>query len=162
MLRLLLDTHAFIWWFSGDSRLSIPARRTIADETNEVLISAASAWEITTKHRLGKLPSAEALGPRYERCHRWAEFRGSANYRRTCRTRRSFAGSPSRPLRPDAHRPGADAQSRFHFKRITLRPVRRSSPLVNHAFQLEIERNSLLMREEGTRIAQLRPPFAAW
>ena len=60
-LRLLLDTHAFIWWFSGDSRLSIPARRTIADDSNNVLVSAAAAWEIATKYRLGKLPSAETL-----------------------------------------------------------------------------------------------------
>ncbi len=42
-------------------RLSETVYRTIADEANAVLISAASAWEITTKHRLGKLPNAEAL-----------------------------------------------------------------------------------------------------
>ncbi len=60
-MRLLLDTHAFIWWFSGDSRLSIPARQTIADDSNNILISAAAAWEIATKHRLDKLPSAGAL-----------------------------------------------------------------------------------------------------
>ena len=57
-MRLLLDTHAFLWWLNGSDRLSSPARGAIADESNEVLISAASAWEITTKHRLGKLPGA--------------------------------------------------------------------------------------------------------
>jgi PIN domain nuclease of toxin-antitoxin system len=41
--------------------LSPPARRAIEDEDNDVLISAASAWEIATKHRLGKLPGVEAL-----------------------------------------------------------------------------------------------------
>ena len=60
-MRLLLDTHAFIWWFAGSRQLSRSVRRAIADEENDVLISAASAWEIATKHRLGKLPSAEVL-----------------------------------------------------------------------------------------------------
>ena len=60
-MRLLLDTHAFLWWLAGSGRLSQPARRAIEDEANDVLISAASAWEIATKQRLGKLPGAEAL-----------------------------------------------------------------------------------------------------
>ena len=60
-MRLLLDTHAFIWWFSDSAKLPRPAHRLIADDSNDVLISAASAWEIATKHRLGKLPGAEAL-----------------------------------------------------------------------------------------------------
>jgi PIN domain nuclease of toxin-antitoxin system len=57
-LRLLLDTHAFLWWLAGSDRLSAPARRAIEDEGNDILISAASAWEIATKYRLGKLPGA--------------------------------------------------------------------------------------------------------
>ena len=60
-MRLLLDTHAFLWWLTDSPRLSEPARQAIAAETNEVLVSAASAWEITTKHRVGKLPNAEAV-----------------------------------------------------------------------------------------------------
>ena len=60
-MRLLLDTHAFIWWFAGSRQLSRSVRRAIADEGNDVLVSAASAWEVATKHRLGKLPSAEVL-----------------------------------------------------------------------------------------------------
>ena len=60
-MRLLLDTHAFLSWLSGSSRLSSRARRAIADESNEVSVSAASAWEITTKYRLGKLPGAEIV-----------------------------------------------------------------------------------------------------
>ena len=60
-MRLLLDTHAFLWWVIDDERLSQAARQAIADEENDVLISAASAWEITTKHRIGKLPAAEVL-----------------------------------------------------------------------------------------------------
>ena len=58
-MRLLLDTHAFLWWLAGSRRLSRSARQAIEDEANDVLVSAASAWEITTKHRLGKLPEAD-------------------------------------------------------------------------------------------------------
>jgi PIN domain nuclease of toxin-antitoxin system len=57
-VRLLLDTHAFLWWLDGDRRLSLKARRAIARETNTIVVSAASAWEITTKARIGKLPGA--------------------------------------------------------------------------------------------------------
>ena len=60
-MRLLLDTHAFLWWLSGSRRLSGAARRAVEDDTNDVVVSAASAWEIATKHRLGKLPGSEAL-----------------------------------------------------------------------------------------------------
>lgn len=61
-MRLLLDTHAFLWWYEGSSLLSSPARQAIEDEnSNEVLVSAASAWEITTKQRLGRLPGADPI-----------------------------------------------------------------------------------------------------
>jgi PIN domain nuclease of toxin-antitoxin system len=60
-VRLLLDTHAFLWWLAGDAALSIAARAAIADEDNDVFVSAATAWEITTKHRLGKLPGVAAI-----------------------------------------------------------------------------------------------------
>ena len=60
-MRLLLDTHTFLWWLAGSEHLSGPARSAIADETNDILVSAASAWEIATKYRLGKLPGAERV-----------------------------------------------------------------------------------------------------
>ena len=60
-MRLLLDTHAFLWWVINDDRLSQTAGQAIADDDNDVLISAASAWEITIKHRKGKLPEADPL-----------------------------------------------------------------------------------------------------
>lgn len=53
--RLLLDTHALLWWLTGDRQLSPAARAAIADPAAAVLVSAASAWEIATKIRLGKL-----------------------------------------------------------------------------------------------------------
>ncbi|HEX4158087.1 MAG TPA: type II toxin-antitoxin system VapC family toxin [Rhizomicrobium sp.] len=60
-MQLLLDTHAFLWWLAGDPQLSVAARKAIGGEDNTVFVSAASAWEITTKHRLGKLPGAGAV-----------------------------------------------------------------------------------------------------
>lgn len=57
-MRLLLDTHAFLWWLDGDRRLPGSIRRLIGDSANDVLVSAATVWEITTKARLGKLPGA--------------------------------------------------------------------------------------------------------
>lgn len=60
-MRLLLDTHTFIWWFAGNARLSVSARQAIADGDNEVLISAASVWETATKYRSRRLPDAEGL-----------------------------------------------------------------------------------------------------
>lgn len=58
MTPLLLDTHALLWWLDGDTRLPATARTAILDPARRVLVSAASAWEIGTKHRLGKLPGA--------------------------------------------------------------------------------------------------------
>ncbi len=55
-MRILLDTHALLWWLLDDPRLTKVARRAISPSAHQVLVSSASAWEIATKHRLGKLP----------------------------------------------------------------------------------------------------------
>lgn len=60
-MRLLLDTHTLLWWSANDRRLSAAARESIGLGSNEVLVSAASAWEIATKARNGKLKSVERL-----------------------------------------------------------------------------------------------------
>jgi PIN domain nuclease of toxin-antitoxin system len=65
-LRLLLDTHALIWWLAGDEALSRPAREAIADEVNSIAVSAASAMEIAAKFRIGKLPDAALLAQDFE------------------------------------------------------------------------------------------------
>jgi PIN domain nuclease of toxin-antitoxin system len=57
-VRLLLDTHTLLWWLDGDRRLSRRGRTAIGDADNVILVSAASAWELATKARLGKLPGA--------------------------------------------------------------------------------------------------------
>ena len=60
-MRALLDTHALLWWLSDDPALSRPARKFIAETKNSAIVSAASAWEIATKVRLGRLPTAADL-----------------------------------------------------------------------------------------------------
>jgi len=54
-MNYLLDTHALLWWWTDDPALPLGIRELIHDETHEILVSAASAWEIATKYRLGKL-----------------------------------------------------------------------------------------------------------
>lgn len=65
-MKLLLDTHALIWWLADDPALPEPAREGIAEAANEVFVSAASAMEVVTKHRLGKLPEAAELARDFE------------------------------------------------------------------------------------------------
>lgn len=61
MTALLLDTHAFIWWLAGHRSLSTAARTAITVPATPVYVSAASAWEIATKHRIGKLPGVASI-----------------------------------------------------------------------------------------------------
>ena len=66
-MRALLDTHAFLWWITDDDSLSSHARRVLGDGSNELFVSAASAWEIAIKIGLGKLPfpgEASSIIPR--------------------------------------------------------------------------------------------------
>ncbi len=65
-MTVLLDTHALLWAFVAPVSLSREASRILAGETDEILVSAASAWEIATKVRNGKLPEAIALELRFE------------------------------------------------------------------------------------------------
>ncbi|MDX1968285.1 MAG: type II toxin-antitoxin system VapC family toxin [Planctomycetaceae bacterium] len=51
----LLDTHTLLWWFDDPQQLSGPARAAVADTRNEILVSAATGWEIAIKRGLGKL-----------------------------------------------------------------------------------------------------------
>jgi PIN domain nuclease of toxin-antitoxin system len=55
-MRLLLDTHAFLWYITDDPRLAAGSAEAIQDEANEVFLSVVSVWEALTKHQLGKLP----------------------------------------------------------------------------------------------------------
>ncbi len=72
-MRLLLDTHALLWWWTDDKQLSRAAREAMMDKDSAVLVSAASVWEISTKFRLGKLPIAE---PAIKQFHQLVEADG--------------------------------------------------------------------------------------
>ncbi len=58
-MKLLLDTHCWLWWFANDPRLGEPARNLIGDGANAVYLSAASSWEIAIKTSLGQLTLPE-------------------------------------------------------------------------------------------------------
>jgi PIN domain nuclease of toxin-antitoxin system len=58
-MRILLDTHIFLWFISGDNQLSADVRDAIRDPANEVYLSAISVWEAIVKYQLGKLPLPE-------------------------------------------------------------------------------------------------------
>jgi PIN domain nuclease of toxin-antitoxin system len=60
-MRLLLDTHIFLWWLADDPALSPKAREVIGNGNNLVYISAASVWEIYVKKSLGKLAAPENI-----------------------------------------------------------------------------------------------------
>ncbi len=60
-MRLLLDTDAAAWWWLADSRLPDYAKSVVENSANDVYISAVCAWEIATKHRLGKWPEAAPI-----------------------------------------------------------------------------------------------------
>ena len=60
-MKLLLDTHALLWALDGNPKLSATARATIGSEAAILLISSVSAFEITTKYRIGKLPEFAAI-----------------------------------------------------------------------------------------------------
>jgi PIN domain nuclease of toxin-antitoxin system len=61
MMGTLLDTHALIWWVGADDRITPALRQRLNDPAEEVFVSAASAWEIATKVRLGKLRPPDVL-----------------------------------------------------------------------------------------------------
>ena len=60
-MKVLLDTNAVLWWFAGDPKLTVKVRNLLSRDDTTVLVSAASAWEICTKVRIGKLPTAHDL-----------------------------------------------------------------------------------------------------
>lgn len=60
-MKCLLDSHALLWMLTDPSRLGRRAYDAVADRSNQLVVSSVSAWEIATKHRLGKLPQADVL-----------------------------------------------------------------------------------------------------
>jgi PIN domain nuclease of toxin-antitoxin system len=62
-VKLILDTHAALWWLSGDERFGSSAEDYLTDATNQVLLSAAVVWEVAIKRSLGKLAAPADLVP---------------------------------------------------------------------------------------------------
>jgi len=60
-LKLLLDTHILVWWLLDDPALPRRLAASLRDPANEIYVSSASAWEIATKYRRGRMPQAEPL-----------------------------------------------------------------------------------------------------
>ena len=65
-MKLLLDTHAFLWWDSNDPHLPVSFRSAIASPANEVFVSAVTVWEIAIKRASGKLIFGQAVGKAIE------------------------------------------------------------------------------------------------
>ncbi|MBD2652562.1 type II toxin-antitoxin system VapC family toxin [Synechocystis sp. FACHB-383] len=76
-MRILLDTHIFLWFISGDTQLSADVRDAIRDPDNEVYLSSVSVWEAIVKYQLGKLPlpeSPETYLPKQRELHQIASL----------------------------------------------------------------------------------------
>jgi hypothetical protein len=101
-MRLLLDTHTLLWWLTENSSLPASARKLIANKNNDVLVSAASAWEIATKVRLGKLPIAVDLAHDFIAYPEQERFRDSGGERRSRHSSWLVARAVQGSVRSDA------------------------------------------------------------
>lgn len=72
--RYLIDTHILLWWIFDEPKLKQNAREIIQNPSNKIIVSSASAWEIATKYRIGKLPEAKELIENYDNVLEEARF----------------------------------------------------------------------------------------
>ena len=73
-MSFLLDTHILLWWISNDSKLDATCRDIINNPQNRIFVSSASAWEIATKYKIGKLPEVKELVETYAQTLQRAKF----------------------------------------------------------------------------------------
>ena len=73
-MRYLIDTHVLLWWAFDDPKLTDDRRKLIANPEHRIFVSSASAWEIATKYRIGKLPEAKELLASYSKTPQEADF----------------------------------------------------------------------------------------
>ncbi len=73
-MSYLLDTHILLWWLFDDPKLNTDCRNIIRNPDNCILASSASAWEIATKYRIGKLPEAKQIVEEYSQIIQQAQF----------------------------------------------------------------------------------------
>jgi PIN domain nuclease of toxin-antitoxin system len=73
-MSYLIDTHIFLCWLFNDPKLHSDCREIIRNPNNRIIVSSASAWEIATKYRIGKLPEAKQLVEEYSQILQQARF----------------------------------------------------------------------------------------
>ncbi|WP_339385018.1 type II toxin-antitoxin system VapC family toxin [Iningainema tapete] len=73
-MSYLIDTHIFLWWLFDDPKLHTDCRDIIRNPAYRIFVSSASAWEIATKYRIGKLPEAKQLVEQYSQILHEAKF----------------------------------------------------------------------------------------
>ena len=73
-MSYLIDTHILLWWIFNDPKLNNDCREIISNPDNTIIVSSASAWEIATKFRIGKLPEAKQIVEQYSQILRQAKF----------------------------------------------------------------------------------------
>ena len=113
MLRLLLDTHAFVWCLSDVPRLAEGARNAIADPRNDVFVSAVTGWEISVKRAKGRMTAPDNLLAMVEK----KGLHSSAVDLPSRRAGGTSADAPSGPGRPDADRAGPGRRARPRHQR---------------------------------------------
>lgn len=73
-INYILDTHILLWWLFDDPKLDSLCRDIIRNPNHQIFISSASAWEIATKYRIGKLPEAKQIVEQYSQILNQAKF----------------------------------------------------------------------------------------
>jgi PIN domain nuclease of toxin-antitoxin system len=73
-MSYLIDTHILLWWLFNDPQLNTKCRDIIANPDSRIFVSSASAWEIATKYRIGKLPEAQQIVEKYSQILAQAKF----------------------------------------------------------------------------------------
>ncbi len=73
-MSYLIDTHIFLWWLFDDPKLDTTCRDIIRNPAHRIFVSSVSAWEISTKYRIGKLPEAKQLVEQYSQILHQAKF----------------------------------------------------------------------------------------
>ena len=159
-VRLLLDTHVMLWWLNRDRRLSQTGSIVHRQQADQVLVSAASAWEIAIKRAVGKLEPAL----RWHQDDRRVRLRTAGHHVRSRAGGRRAAAPPRRPVRPDARRTGAAGGADARDRRPEHRPLRRRGPATvtdedDHALagRLATEAGELLVELRAERRSRPAP-----
>ena len=121
-MRILLDTHVFLWAVAGSPSLKTPARRLI-QSAEAVYVSSASIWEVAIKARMGMIDAdPQALAAAIEP----SGFFGASSHGSTGCRRRTARAAPSRPFRPSASGAGDGAAAEAGHGRRDLGAVQRA------------------------------------